>query len=634
MPVISHRGEEFHLAHDEEDKLNQFQSITSFTEDDLPLIVKLLRNHGWQLEPALSRYFDGDWRENLSLTETPAAPPMRSPSPSPPTQPQQRRGSIESGSPTPRISRSVSATDNLAGFDTSMLVPTLPVVHSLPANYKDRFQLVGLNRARELTQQPNPLMIILLFIPNTLLKLVSLLWSLLSKLHIGSTNVQKPKIFRVPKQATTESNEVRVGELIEDEDLAHRLEGVLGERPAFNDALQSCKEEFKYMLVLLVGNVRQPPPTEDAEVVDEKAETVAAVEEVDSNSMKFLRNVVCDNGTLKLLEDYKDEMIVYLGSVIELEPWLITRDLKIKYTPEAFLIGNVLNSNGSVNGATKLSVLSKLRVTSARRFQNSLKLTLDKFNPEMTVNRTEHHELRTARKIRQMQEEAYQNSLMEDKMKAERRKIKEQEEALEQQLLAKRESEAKMAETLRQLQWLEKCIDVMETHGEGQQKADTGKYATLQIRTSEGTRFVCKFVGDTTLHSVYINVGCHLYLNNNSPDQEAWAKSVIAKIKELMRSDSVLCFKDIESAEDDLDDLDIAKLIREELAKHTDGAQTPAEISFDFELVSPFPRYKVPTNEKLKLREVSQLWPNGSLLVENIIEEDDEGEEGTTDDSE
>ena len=49
MPIINHAGEEFHLSHEEEEKLNNFQGITNFPEDDLPLVIKLLQNHGWKL---------------------------------------------------------------------------------------------------------------------------------------------------------------------------------------------------------------------------------------------------------------------------------------------------------------------------------------------------------------------------------------------------------------------------------------------------------------------------------------------------------------------------------------------------------------------------------------------------------
>lgn len=657
MPVIRASDKEFHLSHEEEDKLNQFQAVSNFPEEDLSLIVKLLRNRGWNLEAALSRYFDGNWKDNIGDIATPPPPQI----PSLPREDTTSTTSVASSnnpmSPPPPfmnpydtvLPRRNNSSTSL--FQSRTLIPTLPLVHRLPADYKSKFQLVGLDNGKRrfithnkeflngVNNKTNIFYLIFLFIPHSIVKIFSLFWSVVSKVFTNNegkdnTIVNRPKIFRLPKYPSQDENIINLEKLItvkdsDDTDIddvknitltnVEEIVGLPNERLPFNTMLDICENDFKFLLVILLGEV-------DTEQ-----------DNIDINSRKFLSYVLGDDGVMRILRDYKDNLLVYMGSVNEIEPWLVAKNLHVKYTPECFLIGNVLNANGSVNGTTKLSVLNKLKITSPRRLQNSLKAVFDRYNAELVVSRTEKEDLRVAREIKHLQEQAYQESLLKDQLKEEQRQLKLREEQNKELQARYKEQELKLKETYRNLNWLSSCIDILKEDvansiTEINQPMEKGKYTTLQFRTSEGTRFVRKFVDNTTLHSIYVNIGCHLYLQNTSIDVEEWSQSIIKKIQELGENDSVLCFKDTKILVDELDSIGLSTLIKDELARldklrqemSMEEHSRPFEISFDFELVSPFPRYKVPVEEKVTVKEVSQLWPNGSLLVEDIIEDEEE----------
>lgn len=652
MPSIIAADKEYHLSHEEEDKLNQFQAVTDFPEEDLSLIIKLLRNHSWNLEAALSRYFDGNWKDNIGDIASP--PPLPVPrqheglSESVATMPPQNLPSYDAVIP----SRSNSTTPL---FQTRHLIPTLPIIHKLPADYKSKFQMVGLNNGKrqyvthnrellENTQNQNFFYIILLFIPHTIVKIFSFFWSILSKVFGNDSDdndgkVNKPKIFRIPRYPSQDENQIQLDPLMENKEdnnitLANVKEivGDINNRKPFNELLDICENEFKFLLVILLGDL------EDNEYSD-------------VNSKKFLNYVLGDDGVMRILRDYKENLLVYMGSVNEIEPWLVAKHLLVKYTPECFIIGNVLNANGSVNGTIKLSVLNKLKITSPRRLQNSLKTVFDRYNGELVVSRTEKEDLRVAREIKQLQEQAYQESLLKDQLKEEQKQLKLQEMESAKLEEMNKQQQLKLKETYKNLTWLSNCVNILkedihksiegtEQYANRNNSLEKGKYTTLQFRTSEGTRFIRKFIRDTTLHSIYVNIGCHLYLQNTSLNTEEWTESIIKKIQELGSDDSVLCFKDTELLEDEIDTIGLDTLIKEELnrleeLKRESGIQDnkPFEMEFNFELVSPFPRYRVPIEDMVTVKEVSQLWPNGSLLVEDIIEEEDSNESESDDEN-
>ncbi|EDO17659.1 hypothetical protein Kpol_1004p33 [Vanderwaltozyma polyspora DSM 70294] len=616
MPVVKYKDQEFHLSHDEEDKLNQFQMISSFPEDELPQIIKLLRNHGWSLEPALGRYFDGTWKDSFNMvdpemTAVPPTIPDRIPTPTPPSLPPV----IPNAGPFRNdIIRDPFMFENI----TNSLVPSLPIVNALPNNFKDKYRHVGLQNKSDdiwnIGNDGNPIIAILFFLPKLLIKigggLLSLIWTIITfgfNSHLNDSD----RVVAIPKKPSENSKSIELvlTELLDDETNLSRVKNLVINQISFNEALTACKEEFKYILVIIIGETSEV----DTEIVDK-------------NSQLFIKKILSNDDVLSKLESMKDDMLIYLHQASELEPWLVCKNMKIKYTPECLLIGNVLNSTGSLNGITRPSVLAKIRVTTIKKFLNSLTVTVDRFNPELVVSRTEMEELKLARQLKQMQNDAYEESLKLDRKKEEEKK--KAVELAEKQLIEEeqRQRQIKINETLKHLKWLKKCIEIIQE--QNTHTIDTNeKIATLQIRTSKGTRMIKKFKPTTTLHSIYLHVGCHLYLDNYSSDKDELTRSIVDMVESHMDNEALLCFKDNDIDKEDLELDSVLDLIKSEIIKLKVPDEKLTDIDFDFELVSPFPRFNVPTDKKVSVKEVKELWPNGSLLVEEIIEDNDDEDE-------
>ncbi|CAI1652251.1 hypothetical protein SEUBUCD646_0M01320 [Saccharomyces eubayanus] len=595
MPVVSHEGNEFHLSHTEEDKLNEFQVITDFPPDDLPDVVKLLRNHGWQLEPALSRYFDGEWRDG---SEDGMGEPTATATPI----------------PTP-MAEELAWTPPVLGPRPLSFTAALPVVRPLPASFRHDFRTIGLNGRsntvwsmfESFSYNGNPFLFVLLLIPRIINRLsatiFTFLCTLLSLHSIGSEgNAGKPRIAKVPKAPTRET-QIPISEILGDTKDADEFCQLKSFDPdfSFNEVLRIAKEEFKFVLLVLVGNTCDD---------DHDGDTTAT----DVNSKLLLKKILLNKKTLQYLHKIDDDLVIYLKCVQELEPWLIAQQLEVRNTPEIFLIANVSNkiSHSETVPLQRLSILGKLKINSLNKFLQSLTNVVERYSPELIVNRTEMNELRVSREIKKLQEDAYMKSLEMDRLKA-----------LEKEKSLELVQDLKLDATSHQLNWLKACIDEL------QPLDTTAKQTTLQFRTSSGKRFVKKFPSMTTLYQIYQSIGCHMYLEVYSSDPAQWASALQEKISQLAADAAVLCFKDEQPDTSTAATIEgLGDIISNELASF-DLEQ--GKLQFDFELVSPYPKYTVHPDEKLSVDQVPQLWPNGSLLVEALVEEEEDDDDADDD---
>ncbi|AMD21642.1 HFL214Wp [Eremothecium sinecaudum] len=596
MPVIRSGNQEFHLQHSEEEKLNQFQAVTTFPDDELPLIITLLQNHSWNLEPALSRYFDGDWKDNLSS---------------------QRIPSRDEHSSFTHISRGLGSQSSMAFMaNDQSFVPSLPVVTALPQNYKEKFQLVGLQPDKSKFNS-NPILLILMLLPSFLVKLginiCTFLWQVITFGYGAglSSGSQKVSIFPTKFVGPERSVEDEITAILGDESQELLR---LKTNSSYNAALKDCESKFKFLLIIILGDLTG--------------------ETTDLNSQRFVKNILAERSTLEFLNEKKDELTIYLGTVYDKESWSVGKHMGVKYTPECYLVANVLNSNSSASSSSltstpKMSVVGDIRIQSLKRFQRSLKFHMDKYTPELVVSRTEREELELERKIKQLQDEAYEESLRQDQIKEEKRRLEQEEIKLAKILREQVKYNAKAHNTLRHLFWLKaSLLNLVEKPQKNENKAATTseKPAILQIRTSDGKRMVKTFPGSTPLRDLYVDIGCHLFLGEFSEDPTVLLKRLTDKLLAAASNNELLCFKS--NSDQDLSTIESIKLLlTEEYSKWDNSGrddQEQCESFIDFELVSSFPRYKIPLDNTLKIEGVSQIWPNGSLLVEYVDEEEEE----------
>ncbi|SCU95045.1 LADA_0G13080g1_1 [Lachancea dasiensis] len=581
MPIVHHEDQEFNLSHEQEHMLNEFQVISNFPDAELAQVVRLLENNSWQLEPALCRYFDGNWQENLEQ------PPAVAPRP-----------------PTPMESEQIAHTANPFEMgDHTAFVPKLPIVKRLPLDFKDKFQYAGLDRrTNEFATHPG--LFVLLLIPKLLLRigtgLLTLLWSIIS---FGFTNSQPRTEFtvqrvpRYPEDNPRPFSETLAALVGPQSDLQSLLSP-----DRFNTIYEECERQFKPMLVVCLGDL-------ESEELDKR----------DQNSSRFVKNILNDPSTLQLLREQAGNVMIYMNSATSPEMWALAKQLKLSHTPTCLLVANVLNSKGSMNGVTRMSVIGKLKVSSLRSFQNSFKVTLERHSAELVVSRNEQEELRMAREIKELQDHAYLESLRQDQIKEQKRQDEEKRTKLQQEAELSKAQEIKRRRTLGILSTLKFGLKMVENKRRGD-------LTTLQIRTASGKRLVTKFNGDESLQDIYQTVKCFLILNLKTLESTEVADSIKEMLLKLAQDGDVLAWKDKQWSHDSFagETADsLRDLINKELSDGTESSDD-AWLDIDFELISPFPRFKLDCVKDICIKEVPQICPNGNLLVEMLNEDIDE----------
>ncbi|CAH01968.1 Ubx2p [Kluyveromyces lactis] len=616
MPVIEHNDQRFELSHSEEQKLNEFQMITSFPTDELPNVIKLLRNHSWQLEHALGRYFDDNWKENLDFAPQPT--PAQNTIPVQQSQSDERQILEDTRSELPISLRIPNILENPFG-----MVPKLPFIHRLPYNYKEKFQIIGLNGQPNATDvySRNSVLLAVLFLPNLIVRLSVHMFSWLgilisyalgqnmakSKASYNWVIPQKPQVDRKPEDTFADIRET-CGENAE-ELLS------LCSMKSYNEIFDECESKYKFMLLLFLG-----PITGEEEKICHSSKT-------------FLTHFLSHPSTIALFKTHSDNLEIYIRTVQDPECWALAKQLKLKYTLECLLVANVHNRLNSTSGSRKMSVLSALKVKSLARFQDSFKSAIRRYSPELIASQTEMQELEMVRKMKEMQDEAYHESLKLDTEKQLERER--QEESLKQKLI----SEAQQKEILKIKDLFYQFTMLLHSlkSGSNAEVKPTEKISNIQFRTSDGKRIVKKFSGSNTLRDVYIDIAAHLYLTSSDQYIEGNNLDTISEIL-INISENPEYATAIESTNiaGELLESKTENQLKAILEKGISELRSKTEledISFDFELVSPFPRKQTPNDPSIQLKTRSELWPNGSLLIESLDNDDSSEGEDESDDA-
>lgn len=523
-----------HISPSEQEKLDQFQMITAFKDDEYDKVVALLRNNWWNLEVALSKYFDGDIDREAARSPPPVeATPFGASSSAFDTQ---TLGGQSSGFNNSEMT--LNQFDSWSHIDaqnpllsTHGLLPQLPIVRPLSNNW--RFQ-PGLNNSTSssLWNQftHSPILFILLIIPRTVTLLLTAVGYLFSFIFPSSPDhlPDKPTLEKFDFKEHFES-------LIADRSETQFFEG------DFNDAFNKAKNETKFLLTVLIGE--------------------------NESSNQFLKKVFNNNTICNLIKE--EQVIVYAGNVNEAQSLALARNLKTIVVPAVYLIGNVASGP---NAIASMSILSRIPVKSVNSFVTKLRREIEKYKPEFITRKIEQDELNYSRQIKELQDQAYEESLIADKLKQEKREAEKLEKLKkEQEADFKRENKNKFYASL-----LDKFDNLAHL--------PKGEFTNIRFKLPSGEHVMQKFSKEDTLFDVYSFVALKLHL------------------KEL--------------SEQDLEDLKkISNDIHEDY-KH----------EFEFELISPFPRYVVPVKEDQHVKEVNQLWPNGSVMIEYLVDEDDDSE--------
>ncbi|ODQ81224.1 hypothetical protein BABINDRAFT_7044 [Babjeviella inositovora NRRL Y-12698] len=543
------------LLPEQELKLAQYKDITSFEDADLARNIALLEECHWNLEVAIPRFFDGNFAT--------ATPPVEE------TQGalRQRRAS------GPQI---MNLQEDMYMYDSGIL----PLASALPiTNIWERN--VGLIRLEEV-KPPSPLVVILWFLPKTLLyvatRLLQILFPWLFNLSQGNTF---PRVFVPPLILDNTSVKALLGEELdksdnEKESLADFSEGDWAayehesvnciEKESnnglqyvetnFNGVYAKCKNRFEWLLVV---------------VVDDSADCARLVASLDS----------------KVFREYMEEHRVnlFLSHVYNPEGWEVGHVYKARQLPFITMLANVSNRPGTMHS---MSI-----VAPARTFNHGRKMTAKKiitkvqplmfqYEPQLIAERMDLMDAEFSRLLKQQQDSAYEASLKADKAKQEARKqkMKEEEEARKEEAQEENEraNRAALRETFLQFNVLN--FPHLLTDDSSLVRENS---ANIQFRLGDGSRIVKKFPKETTNYEIYLFVQLRLYLNAAKEGEEG-EEAVVERIAEVF---------DVSSAE----------------------TISAYDFAFDFELIQPFPKVRVEAC-KQAIEATKELYPSGNLLVE------------------
>lgn len=430
-----------------------------------------------------------------------------------------------------------------------------------------------------LVKKQSPLIWVLLLVPNLLFWLLSKLGSL-----FGIVDTDPFDTDPIPYHASISA--LKPYNILEDVKRVLDKEKDLVELPLwrgeFNDAFQLAKREHQFLLMILVNIPDQGQDDEVSEVT------------------KLFLQLIFSKEFKKYMDS--QNIILFLGNVSHPESHLLAKSYRVTKVPHVSILSNLQSGDFSLlkrwdnvmnvllMGSDNDKNVEKL----ANKFIFRLNRVIELHDPNLVVLRSEKQERDLARILREDQDRQYEEMLAKDKelfkKKEEEREIKRLEEEREQLLQAQREQEELKKEHTRH------CIlkSFVKKHLDPSISLSEGKYTKIQFRKQNGSRFIRQFNENCTCNDIFELIEALEY------------------VKEIMHDD---------------DNKDEVKIIDEICSQSEIEDIDSSDWHFNFELISPMPRLKLEPTD-LILSDIRELWPNGSLLIEKmVIDEDDEDDE-------
>lgn len=384
--------------------------------------------------------------------------------------------------------------------------------------------------------------------------------------------VAKPKGDPVPQTASIGG---KTEYNIED-DLSH----VLGEQKCklalfkgeFNDAYQLSKQEHMFLLTILV-NIPAPQSK------DVHPKTLSFLQAINTDQFSSFVN--------------SKNVLVYMGNVSQAEGNLVAKTYNVSTTPHMSLMANVSSSSSSLGQFSVIKRFDNISTSAAKvdKLIKRVSLVIESHDPQLVVLRSEKADRDLARIIREEQDQQYQQMLEQDK-----RLAKEREE---------RELQAKIAK-------------------QEQEQLEKKKLMMIQQETERKNNCILHYIQKHLLNKGQSNTGCRIQFRKPNGQRIVYQFSPDQPIRDLFEYIEASTYLD-DHFEGDLDNVDLSR------AKSEDDAQF--EFKFKFDLISPMPRLKLEPSSQC-IKDTKCLYPNGSLLIENIPEDDDEDEGGEDEDEE
>ncbi|KAL1302663.1 hypothetical protein AAFC00_003029 [Neodothiora populina] len=447
------------LSQQQQEALQQF---TAVTDQEVASAITLLDKCQWNVQIAITRFFDGDADTVDPVAEAARAPP-------------------------PQNSR---RTETLMDSIPLSTFPThRPGVQPAP-------RVVATPESQRV--QPAPLLFSLLFLP------FNITYNIFSRVF-GTVGYFFPIIPRLlhrlfPRQLSPSRNTGR--RPLNPRDTASRFIAECNEQYGANretipfvesgyaQAFDAAKRDLKYLLVILVSP------------------------EHDDTSPFFGETLLAPEVT-SFFRSHKDDMIIWGGSVQDSEAYQVANNFNVTKFPFTGLITHTPASPTSMAFAARIA-----GTESPAALISKLQEGMQQRSEELERLRRQRREQEATRSMRDEQNSAYERSLAQDRERArQRREAEAAREQAEREAREKAEAAAQKARNVAAWRsWRAQSIAE-------EPAADTKDVVRISLRMPSGDRVVRRFAPDAQLEELYAVVECFNILQNEAPSSEKAAEA-------------------------------------------------------------------------------------------------------------
>jgi FAS-associated factor 2 len=438
------------------------QQYVSVTDQDTPSAVALLTRCQWNVQIAITRFFDGE----------PVSDPV---------------AEAQAAIPQPEQNRRAEVLMNGFGHSNGS-------AHSSRSTSREG---TNLEPAPRIVPQPEtqvnrqmPLVFALLFTPiNVLYNVFTRIFRLLPFLG---------RIFAAPTGAGHQSRNTSGRRPLSPRDTAARFIREFEEEygsatknlplmeTGYATAFDTAKRELKFLLVILLS------PEHD-------------------DTAPFVRTTLLSSTVTTFLNSpaNKDKLLVWAGTVVDPEAYQLSSAINATKFPFAALICHTPSVS-----TTSMSVIARIAgPVTPDAFTTTLRNAMNTHADALATVRETRNAQTAARRLREDQEQAYERSLAADRERT-RREKEEREKAKKEEEEAKQKAE--------EAQRLEKKKEQWKHWRAAQIKPEltSGDVVRVSIRMGDGERVVRKFDGGLPLEEVYAFVECYDILKAEEAAQE------------------------------------------------------------------------------------------------------------------
>ncbi|QIW96157.1 hypothetical protein AMS68_001675 [Peltaster fructicola] len=440
----------FDISSLSEEQQLALQQYTSVTDQDLAAAVPLLQKCQWNVQIAITRFFDGD-----AETIDPAAEAARMPPPANDRRAETLMNSIPA--------RSSARAARGAGLEAApRVVPTPENQLVQPVPFPFNIILLPFNLTYVIFQR----------IFGTLGYLFPILPRLFARFWSGRAS--RPTRDTGRKALSSKDTVARFVRELEEE-----YGSVAGTLPfyqgSYANAFDTTSRDLKFLLVVFLS------PEHD-------------------DTAPFVRQTLLAPEFVEFVQKPENNIVLWAGSVQDAEPYQVAGALHVTRFPYTCLIVHT-PSTGST-AMSKIAAISGL--STAQELINKFHTAMNTQAAELDRVRRQRAEQAATRNLRQEQESAYERSLAQDREKARRRKEEEaaraKEEKEEQEKTRRRDEEARNLAQWRR--WRSQSLPA-------EPDAAVKDAVRVSIRLQNGERLTRRFQPDADLEELYAFVECH-----------------------------------------------------------------------------------------------------------------------------